>query len=563
MAFSRHSLRSRYGDLEHLIEANQEHHGYGEVTWKHAPNAGHEALPKDHRVGYVDRNALLQHAAGKFSPDEIEREASAHRERMSRGDVMDVPKIGFTAGGRPDLNLQHVAMLHAAGQRGAEKVPVAVHKNDAANLMFAVPEVEHLGNPSRKLDPRFKYRWNGKGYYAKPSFNNGKCPPGMAAGAGDMCVDGGGGVSAPQPLSSDDPRAKQQAAAGAAPPAEPPPPPGRGGRGGRPGRGAPPPPPPPAAGAGAAAVGGARGAPPGRHGRPPRDALSAMRRMLGLPDMPDDAPGVPPPAPLVAPIQEPSVKGQLGRQGGIQELVQKAGRNRVAAKASMRRVSDTVAGRMRSEGINIGNFLGAGLSGAVYQGDDEPDGTKTVWKVDKGDNEQRIANVIINNPDLKRSSVPRYIETHDGYGMRDDFTGMPIKVIHREDLRDFDPKNKEEADLWRFFGGLGAGHGGFFDSTPTLQDVAGDVLYGANRQQGANLLEKVLAHHAREAKKYGPHVEKQFNRVAEDLRHLAKRGIFPCDLHGGLSLTDQGNWGVRPGTGEVVMRDVGCYGAAD
>lgn len=557
MAFSRHSLQSRYGDLEHLIEAADDHHGYGEVTWKHAPNAGHEALPKDHRVGYVDRESLLKHAAGKYDDAHINHEVGHHLQAMKRGDVMDIPQLQFSAGGRPDLSLKHVAALHAAGQLGAEKVPVAYHKKDAANLMFAVPGVEHPGNPSGKLDPRFKYRWNGKGYYAKPSFNEGRCPPGFAPAAGrDACV-GGGGVSAPKPpLSSDDPRAKQAAAGGAAPP--PPPPPGGGRPGGRPGGGAPPPappapPPPPPPGR----------APAGRHGRPPRDALSLMRRMLGLPEMPD-APGVMPQAPHVGPINEPSVKDQLGnKHGDLRELIQRTRRDRTAAKASMRRVSDEVTSQMRAEGIPVGNFLGAGLSGVVYQGDDEPDRTKTVWKVDKGDNEQRIANVILSNPDLKRSSVPRYIQTHDGYGKRDPFTNMPIKVIHREDLRDFDPASREESDLWRFFAKLGAGGHDMFDTTPSLQDVAGEVLYGATRQQGADALEQVLAFHGREAKKLGPHVEKQFNRVAEDLRHLAKRGIFPCDLHGGISLHDQGNWGVRPGTGEVVMRDVGCYGTAD
>jgi hypothetical protein len=226
-----------------------------------------------------------------------------------------------------------------------------------------------------------------------------------------------------------------------------------------------------------------------------------------------------------------------------------------------------------------GDFLGQGMAGAVFKQPPLKDGTPTVIKIDKGQNEGLMAKAMIDNPHLGNlSSVPKYLKSTP-LKTKDAFTGMETYAITREDLDDIaksktlpsgrevvvetDPKKIE---LHNFFGQFGI----------ELHELSGrevgaprhswEVRAGRGQDQedpefkskmerahvrAYKKWEQLRAHYAAHAANRGAHLSEQFNRVAKDVDVLLRHGIFPCDLH-------KSNWGMRKSTGEVVMRDVGC-----
>jgi hypothetical protein len=211
---------------------------------------------------------------------------------------------------------------------------------------------------------------------------------------------------------------------------------------------------------------------------------------------------------------------------------------RYAIQQSMKKAGKAAALTLRKKAphLRVGRFYGCGLSGCVYAAPDDPDGVPMVIKMDKGENEATMANLMLKHPDLGRlSSVPRYAEVIPT-GVKDEETGMNVYAIHREDLRDFAP---EESNLKRFFGSFGM----------AVHDLSRQAP-NRNRAELIRTYDKMVNRYGRQAARSRT-VAQHFDRVAEDIRKLIKRGIVPCDVH-------EENWGIRPHTGEVVMRDVGC-----
>jgi len=543
---SRNRFTSPYGDLTKLLESTEEHGGYGNVTWKHAPNGdhGHE----DHHVNYVNHQDLLKGAA-KHSTSDIEREAAKHHAAMDRGDVIPVPKVAFK-GGRPEVSLQDAAIYHAAAKRGATMVPVAFHQNDAATLNLHVGETVVPGKPARKLDPNFKYRFNGRGYYAKPSFNKGKCPPGQAVDAGkDACIGGGANVSAPRPEASGPPR-------------------------------------PPAGGAGAGNVGG--GAPPARPAQP----IPVAGNVGGAPPA-RPAPAAPAPRRPVVPVapaadktgkifdrptpERRRIPGGTPASYGIAKIDGRGapadGQGSLAKQAGFRQGSfdwdyihshdedidhDAVtelAKKMDAAGLKIFGRGGASINdrncepfgsaanGVVYGAEPEPDGTPTVYKFDKGDNESRLALLYKNNKELhKVSSLPRYIDVLPGIKAKGN--RLPVYVIHREDLADV-----PDRDARTILGELG--RNAWNGKTP--HELAAAIENRSITHDEAKArLEEHLKIMEPKFQRHSPEAHKQFKRIADDFRKMAALGLYVCDAH-------HLNWGVRKSTGEWSVRDAGCW----
>lgn len=503
---SRTRLTSKYGDFNRLMENRDEHGGFGNVTWNVGPHVGPHPYGKDHHVVFVDRNKLLagfKHRA----PDEVERHAQVIGQQMDRGDVIHVPHVKFQ-GSAPDIDAKHAASLHAAAQRGAEKVPVVVHRDHQLALAMHAGGVQKPGAPLADQNKAFKWRWNGRAWYTKPSFNQGKCPPGTGADAGkDQCIGGG-----------DPPKAEKQRL-------ETP-----------------------------ASLYGSKSLPDGRRREnpfapapqenkpkrkivPPPPVAAPAAQAPAQPAQPPKAPKAPS-GPIAPPIARNDIAPHTAANGG-QGLDARIFGGRYEVQESMKRSGQQAAEALKTKAphLKIGQLYGCGLSGCAYAGPEDPDGTPTVVKMDKGENEATMARLLLKHKDLgKLSSVPRYIEAIDT-GVKDKFTGMKVYAIHREDLRDF---SSAEKDLKRFFGGFGM----------DLHDRLSSRAASYTRQKLVDKYNQMEEEYRQKASR-SPEVAKQFERVAADTRKLIERGIVPCDLH-------HENWGVRDKTGEVVMRDVGC-----
>lgn len=206
--------------------------------------------------------------------------------------------------------------------------------------------------------------------------------------------------------------------------------------------------------------------------------------------------------------------------------------------ASKKAVSDAiseVAGKEPS--VKVGRFYGAGAAGAVFQGPEE-NGLPTVYKVDKGAYEARMADAVlkagIKNPSLPlyKKVFPTSVKAPDGY---------PLWVIHREDLKDAEKHldfKQMDALGWNY------GFGGWLSKTVSEHAKTG-------RREALEAFDQGIEHHRKNAKRAGGQLAAQFPRLEKNIRDLIKNGLAPCDLH-------EGNWGIRPSTGEIVMRDVGC-----
>lgn len=202
---------------------------------------------------------------------------------------------------------------------------------------------------------------------------------------------------------------------------------------------------------------------------------------------------------------------------------------------SLLEASERARAQMAKSGKNLGRLFGVGLNGAVYASD-RPG---MVVKMDKGDNEARLAKFVSQDPELnKLRALPKFLSATPT-GVRDRVSGKEIHAIEREDLQDL--PEALEAD----------GLEPFDDLRDALNELSDQIVEGEIHRD--NYVEAVERHlgesgiYARAAS-----VHPNFASALQDMEELIKRGIMPCDLH--IS-----NWGMRQSTGEFVMRDVGCF----
>jgi len=197
---------------------------------------------------------------------------------------------------------------------------------------------------------------------------------------------------------------------------------------------------------------------------------------------------------------------------------------------SMSQAAERVTEHLKNRNVTVGKRLGCGLSGCVHRGHIRG----TVIKIDKGDNEARLANHILSNPKLQKiRALPRYYQVHKT-DITDEATGEKVHAIHREDLGDF---NSKDRDPWS-------------DLKTHLNHIAHHVRIGRiDHDEAQQRVHQTL-------NKIHPKIHKDekhhFEAASDGIRKLTAHGIIPCDLHAS-------NWGFRH-NGEFVMRDVGCYG---
>ena len=239
-----------------------------------------------------------------------------------------------------------------------------------------------------------------------------------------------------------------------------------------------------------------------------------------------------------------------------------------------------------------GRFYGAGAAGAVFAGPPlwdsgvdglDPDLTETVYKFDAGPYEARMADAVMKAGLVGRNGLailPRYISTHET-SLKFSKVGLPIHVIHREDLNDaktvlsFNELNSLSRDVGSFMARLqrsvnpqrapgdvdsqdigeepgpyhrGAGYQAGWERKAGMGASRKELLRAFDRGIG-EISTSVRA--TATALGSSGHLARQWPRMKRELRKLLEYGIVPCDLHGD-------NWGIRPKTGEISMRDAGC-----
>lgn len=213
-------------------------------------------------------------------------------------------------------------------------------------------------------------------------------------------------------------------------------------------------------------------------------------------------------------------------------------------QASMATASEEARAGLISKGARIGDRpLGCGQNGCVYQSARPGH----VVKIDKGDNEARFANAVLKNPELRGlKSIPNYVGVHST-GVKDRLTGADVYAIEREDLEDlpqeiaYDPRSNRVMD--EFSGSL---------------KILGDKIMNgsiANRKDYNAHIDSVFHPNGDLMKKVSSMHGGMFAQGAADVTHMLRRGLVPCDIH-------VLNWGKRRGTGDTVMRDLGCFANA-
>lgn len=525
---SRNNLTSNYGDFDRLMENRDEHGGFGNVTWNIGPHAKEQPYGEGYRVNFVDRNKLLAGVKPR-SPEEVEQHINTIGQQMDRGDVIHLPYIKFN-GSRPDIDEKHLAAIHAAGRRGAEKIPVVVNNDDHIALSMHAGGLQKVAAAGPNLDKNIKWRWNGRAWYSKPSFNQGRCPQGSKADLGnDACLGGGGappardvpkvpsGLFGPDSLPSSRRKIKPRPAPSASA-AEPAP-------ASTPGR----------------AAHSDRSLPPSIGNILDRSPLRGVTEPVGqglartvMHNRMDDALG------------NGAIEPGPYDSDGVKQM-----------KAALRQAMESA--RQQDPSVNPGRFYGAGAAGAVFAGP-EVDGKKTVYKFDNGPYEARMADAVMRAGLVgKVSSLPHYIKTiaTDARGP----SNLPIHVIHREDLNDAEKELPyREVNVLKYRGGLGGFVSDLSNRTKDDEELRRyridprDRL--KNRREVLDAFDSGIDLHRRRASAAGGQVAEQFDRIAKDIRTLIEHGMIPCDLH-------EGNWGIRPSTGEIVMRDVGCAHVLD
>jgi hypothetical protein len=243
-----------------------------------------------------------------------------------------------------------------------------------------------------------------------------------------------------------------------------------------------------------------------------------------------------------------TVKQLGGRQGNFDWPLFR-GHSQDDLDRSKREAIETVAKQMKGAGEPIGKRFGVGFNGAAYQGPDLSDGTKTVYKIDRGDNEARLAALYVKNKDIHSiETLPHYLSVKEAPGVRDKEVGMKYFIIHREDIDDVE-KHRDLTPALYLLGDF-AREMDFGDS---LHQISTDVGEGkVDHGQAMKRLDKLIERFDAQFERLGPQLHQQFKRIADDQRKLAQKGIFICDVHAG-------NWGVRQATGQLVMRDAGCW----
>jgi len=581
------------------------------VTWNVGPHAKPEPYGPHHKIAFVSLDQLLSGAHHPHSTPEMNRHANDIGQQMNQGDVINVPHVKFE-GGRPVIGPEHHGALIAAGQRGASKVPVVVHRDHQLSLGLHVGglEPQRPGKPGQ--DKSVNWRWNGKGWYTKPSFNNGRCPAGNNADSNkDQCIGGG-----PAPGSAVSPEQKSAPA-----PAE------FWGAESRPSWMAPPP-------------GGERDAPAARRRRRrivrPSPSAGPANPPLG-PVEPEDLPepldkqldrsqipGAPVKLPPGYGLARDTLKYRVDDAIGAYELDHDGAKLLNTARSGLRKrtvtidpdPADTPENTQTKQMIIAardemmqryppgsptpfmpGKFLGAGAGGAVFAGPKDPDGVDTVYKFDAGPYEARLADATMAAGLSGKNGLgilPRYISTHRT-GQKFSPAGLPLHVIHREDLDDIKiglnvrdrgvlggrrgstlarmmghlqrnsipqnpPPGVDPADIGAEATPLGV------DEFSRLAKIKGPgakqfggnpVPWSAKAGEGwdrKRILQEfdqmVPAIRAR-AMRGGPVLRAQWPRIEAESRKLLEHGIVPCDLH-------EDNWGIRKGSGEISMRDAGC-----
>jgi len=281
-------------------------------------------------------------------------------------------------------------------------------------------------------------------------------------------------------------------------------------------------------------------------------------------------------------------------------------------KAVVRAARDEML-RREPDNFRPGEFLGAGAAGAVFRGPKSSDQTDTVYKFDAGPYEARMADAVMKAGLVGPNGLailPRYISTHQT-GVKFSEAGLPVHVIHREDLADVKTGlDRRDRDI---LGGLGPRHKPdeirlLSRTNPdallphTVRDLMGTISALANpkdapdgvdpndvgaertryretphggiaartkrhgggpvpwsdkkgigltRREMLQMFDAGIKTIRRRALRGNGALSRQWGRIESDLRKMLQHGIAPCDLH-----TD--NWGIRSGTGEITMRDAGC-----
>jgi hypothetical protein len=513
MVLSRSLFTNPYGNFRKLMEGRSDHGGYGNVTWNVGPHAEHKPYGDDHNIAFVSRDKILSGAQHAHNTSEMEKHANDIGNQMDSGATVHIPKIKFK-GGKPVIDARQHGAIHAAGQRGAEKIPVAYHRKDNFSLMLHVGDMEHPGAPrtGQERDPNVRYRWNGNGWYTKPSFNNGKCQGGAIANIpSDKCIIGGGSPPA---------SAQLPAAPAAAPKKQ---------------------------------VNKLEPFTPwdGKQLEPLKFKIDRSKVNGRQPyDMHPVGQG------FNREILRNRMDGSLSGYSGVQpkmtytdDQIDIPDDKSDNIKVQLKKLN-LAREEMKEKGYIMGKFLGAGAAGAVFEGPDDPDGMPTVFKFDNGPYEARMADLVMsaglsgNNAKNPVSILPRYISTHL---TKQNMTRLelPLFAIHREDLAN--TKDHMTSDEASFLGGFGG-------------EVAG-ISHQANwgtytREKALSELDEIIKRNHQRVEEINNRSQnsklgQEWPKIVEGMRTLMKHGILPCDIH-------SDNWGIRESTGEIVMRDVGC-----
>lgn len=583
MTLYRDLFTSRYGTFDRLMEniAGGDHGGYGDVTWNVGPHVGPNPYGPKHKIGFVDREVMMNFPHG-HSEDEIQQHAERIGGEMDQDRVIHVPHVQFE-NGKPVMTAAHHGAVRAAAQRGAKRIPIVYNKKNLGDVYGHVDEIETPGGPApgQGQDKNIKYRWNGKGWYTKPSFNKGRCPQGSQAdSANDQCLGGGGA-----PGSAVGPEGKS-----ALPPAE------MWGSESRPAelRGGTPPParriiPRRAV---RAAAPSPRPAAPSARGPEPKSDKNLPELLSKVLDR-SQVPGAPVKLPPGYGLAYDTLSNRMDKAIGALDMYRGI-RKKVKLEPEP---GDTPENKLTKETIlaardemlqkhpdtfRPGKFYGAGAAGAVFQGPEDPDGTPTVYKFDAGPYEARMAQAVMDAGLVGKNGLailPRYISQHPT-SQKFSKAGLPIHVIHREDLDDA-KTGLSHAEM-EVLGGYGASLGGLMqelqaDANPRHAppgvdpyDIGQEPSHplfgrlgsgplgweskagrGLNRKQLLQAYDRKIGRVRQAAQRAGGQLARQWDRIEAETRKLLEHGIVPCDLH-------PDNWGIRKGTGEISMRDAGC-----